>query len=131
MSDQERPHGMKADMENQSMDQGAANSPHSTRKRKTKAEKIEALNQEILKHQQKIEQLKAQKDRAELTPEQKKELKRKTENHCKIIAGVAALELCKLGNESFTIDNFKKMLYSKLNAPLEISYLDKQFKEKS
>lgn len=130
MSEHELANEMQAGKEHLAKDQGAAVPAPSGRKRKTQAEKIEAIDQEILKQQQKLEQLKAKKARAELTQEQKKELKRKTENHCKIVAGVAAFELCKFGDQSFTIENFKKRVYSKLNDPLEIAFLDKKFKEK-
>lgn len=129
MSELEQANEKQAGKEYFAKDQGAADPAPSGRKRKTQAEKIEAIDQEILKHQQKLEQLKAKKARVELTPDQKKELKRKTETHCKIVAGVEVFELCKFGNESFTIENFKKRVYSKLKDPQEISFLDKQFKK--
>lgn len=128
MPELEQANGMQAGKEHLANDQGAAAPAPSARKRKTEAEKMEALDQKILKHQKMVEQLMAEKARRELTAEQRRALKRKAENHCKIVAGVEAFELCKFGNESFTIENFKKRVYSKLNDPLEISFLDKQFK---
>lgn len=99
------------------------------RRRRTKEEKIKDIEEQKAIYLEKISQLEAKKEKLSLTPAEKKEAKRKAENHCKIVAGVAALELSKKGKSFFTIENFKNRLFFELTQPLEKSFLDKIFKE--
>ena len=99
------------------------------RARKSKEEQIAALEAKKAIHYEKIAQLEAKQKRISLTPAEKKEAKKKAENHCKIIAGVTAFELAKKGQNFFTLDNFKKRLYSELTQPLEKAFLNREFKE--
>ena len=97
--------------------------------RKTKEEQIAALEAQKAIHYEKIAKLEAKQKKLSLTPAEKKAAKKTAENHCKIIAGVTAFELAQKGKPFFTIDNFKNRLYNELTQPLEIAFLNRQFKE--
>lgn len=99
------------------------------RVRKTKEEQIADLEAQKAVFFEKIAKLEAKQKKLALTPAEKKEEKRKAENHCKIIAGVTAFELARKGQVFFTLNNFKNRLYNELTQPLEIAFLNRQFKE--
>lgn len=129
MSDQERVNVMQVETEEDFSNNAGAPDPAPVRKRKTKEEQIGDIDLDILKFKQKISQLEERKKRLSLTPAEKKAAKRKAEDHCKIIAGVIAFELCKKGKVFLTPENFKKRLFDQLTDPLEITFLNKQFAE--
>lgn len=99
------------------------------RVRKTKEEQIAQLEAQKAIYREKISQLEAKKQKLSLTPEQKKEAKRKAKDNCKLMILLVFIELSKNGDACLTLENFKKMLYSKLTHPLEIAFLNKIFKE--
>lgn len=99
------------------------------RVRKTKEEQIADLEAQKAILLEKIAHIDAKKQKLTLTPAEKKAAKKTAENHCKIIAGVTAFELAQKGKPFFTIDNFKHRLYNELTQPLEIAFLNRQFKE--
>lgn len=102
------------------------------RVRRTKAEINAAKKQENSIERAKLEkrlaQLDAEDKLLDLTPEQRKAEKKKTEDNCKFFAGVTAFELAKKGKSFFNIENFRKRLYAELNDPLEINFLNRMFK---
>lgn len=103
------------------------------RERKTKEQILAEVDEERKKveaaFKRKMAKLDAKEKRISLTAEERKKEKRRVEDHCKIMAGVIALGLCKQGKEFFSEENFKNALFAQLTEPQQIKFLKRYFPE--
>lgn len=99
------------------------------RKRRTAEERRQELEAKRAKCVSEIEQYDAQLQRLSLTPAERKAEKKRIEDSCKIKAGLIAFELYRKGTQFFTAENFKTLLLNQVDQPLEINFINRQFKE--
>lgn len=103
------------------------------RNRRTPEELLAEIQKKAQKedaaHKRKMAAYAEQIKRFSLTPDERKKEKRRIEDHCKIMAGVIALGLCKQGKEFFSEENFKNALFAELTEPQQIKFLKRYFPE--